>query len=182
MKKRTILTGHTTLCSAFDVKATLDTPKRYYWIQTRQGIGDRLGTCTVESRTGDLGPVEYGLDSSFSYLFLDRTGELRQETYHFNQHPSINRARFLDLLSELQPHEISQEQQAFIRLEIYRSFLDYATTERPQLTEAGLEKFHEWAVRTTCHMESCPFERIAGYIPWEAREENYLSYSAKAAA
>lgn len=182
MKRRTILTGHTTLTSAFDVKATLDTPKTYYWIQTREGIGDRLGSCTANSRTGDLGPVEYGLDCSFSYLFLDKSGDLRQAVYHFNGHPSVNRERFIDLLSELEPYDISQAQQSFIRLEIYRAFLDYSTSEPPALTEAGLSKFHEWAIRTACHIEKCPFERIAAYIPWEARGEDSLSLPAKIAA
>jgi len=173
MKKQTILTGHTTLTSAYQTKESLDNPKRYYWIQSRDGIGDRLGSCTVD-KAGNFGPVEYGLDCSYSFLFLDRVGDLKQGIYHFSGHPSVNRQRFIDLLTEIEPYEISPEQQQFIRLEIYRSFLDYSISERPPLPENAEKKFQEWAVRTAQHIAECPFERIAGYIPWEARQSDYL--------
>lgn len=166
MKKRTLLTGHTSRETAYSVnvkeKGRIRKAK-FCWIETMLAIGDRLATVRIDPVTRKPGKVQYGPETSFICLFKDRNGRVKQKRYAFTYNAITNKKAFPRLLKLVNPTAISELQQLNIRIDMMRSFKRHANVEFAYRKGASRSRYADWMNMTLLHLRDCPFEQLADY-------------------
>jgi hypothetical protein len=175
-----ILTGHTSRKTAFvviDSKFLRQRTTKYVWIETKPGFGDRLAWQALHPKTGELSKINYNKFCVFAFLFLDEKGLLHDEVIPFDESGTSNQKRFADLMMQIDPSKLSYEQQYHIRKKIYEVFLANSIYEQKKLAGEQLEQDRNWMRSTLLHIETCPFDQIAGYPPFKIPQDWPITFS-----
>ncbi len=86
MEKLHLLTGHVSLETAYFIATdTRDRrrKKKYCWVDTVAWKGDRMATVTINSETGNLNQPQYTRFTAFVYLFFDKKGQVKHQSWGF---------------------------------------------------------------------------------------------------
>jgi len=169
-----ILAGYTSIERPYEVK---DYPygfilrtSQFYWIESKAGKGDRLGTYTIDPRNGRKNKPKYSTYYTFMWMYLDENGHV--QTGHLDSYErEIFAARFEYLLKHIGEFYITDIQKQNLRVNHYQHVIGNAGYEIVKYSEAGKDVFKAWLSATVKHIKSCPFAELVNY-PERPTEDN----------
>lgn len=174
MQRGNILVGYTNQDRPFEVK---DYPygfslrtSIFYWIETKPGKGDRLGTYTINPKTGRHNAPKYSTYSTFLYLYLDEQGHVktgRIDSYDVEDFV----ARFNFIIEKIGEEFISDVQKDNIRINHYQHIRGNAPYQAARYSENTIQDFKNWATATMKHIRTCEFKDLVTY-PERPEEDN----------
>lgn len=166
MSQKTILKGHTSAQTAFEVA---DYPygfklrtRLYTWIESKKEKGDRVVTYTINPKTGMPNKPKYTVYADFRYLYLDEAGHVHNEKVRVNSSGSFPEL-FARLIATIGLEGFNQLQQDNIR-RCYRAHIAiegaYVGQELP---EPKREAYNVWVKEHVAYIKVCPFEALTGF-------------------
>lgn len=175
MNNKTIyLQGHTSKETAYEVK---DYPygfrlrtSIFYWIESKEGKGDRFCTYTINPKTGKPNAPKYSTYGTFMYMYLNEQGHVDHgiiDAYDIEQFE----ARFLFIINKLDILYITSIQQNNIRVNLYQHIRANAIYEIVKYSTAKQQTFKEWLAATLKHIKTCEFSNLIEY-PTKPEKDN----------
>lgn len=167
IKNDGILRGYTSKEKSFEVKNypwgfRLKT-SIFYWIETKEGKGDRLGTYTIDPKTGRACKPKYSTYNAFMYLYIDpETGHVKHGSIDSYDREEFE-GRFYFIIGKIGEEFISEEQKKNIRVNHYQHVYGNAPYELAKYSEEMKPVFKEWLTNTLKHIKTCAFSELVNY-------------------
>ncbi|GGA92872.1 hypothetical protein [Puia dinghuensis] len=161
-----ILYGHTSRKTAIVIikkNKRQQQTTRFCWIETKPGKGDRLGWVFSYPNTAQQSKPYYKKFAALAFLYVDEEGKIQDESIAFDDSSKSNKEKFVELMTKMDPAQLSSEQQYTIRKKIYEVFLSNAKAELTMLTGKQYDDDWSWTQKTLNHIENCPFQDIGNY-------------------
>jgi len=160
------LVGHTSIDTAYEVK---DYPygfrlrtSIFYWIESKKGVGDRLGTYTINPKNGKPNKPKYGTYSTFMYLVKNEEGHVKAESIDsYEKEKFVYRFNFV--VNKIGLMWINQIQRDNLRVNHYQHMRGNAPYELLRYSEEKKQVYREWISRVLHHIKTCPFELLTDY-------------------
>lgn len=161
-----ILTGHTSRDTAYEVK---DYPYGYklrtsifYWIESKEGKGDRLCTQTINPINGKLNASKYSSYRTFMYLNINEEGQVKHDFIDaYNE--EIFHARFGFIIKHIGEIGLLEVQKNNLRTNYYQHVKGNALYDMANYTQETLAVFTTYVKRKLHHIISCPFEQLVNF-------------------
>lgn len=169
-----VLQGYTSIDSPYEVK---DYPygfrlrtSIFYWIESKTGKGDRLGTYTINPKTGRKNAPKYSTYTTFMWLYIDENGHVKNGQID-SYDREIFAARFQYILNKVGELFITDAQKQNLRANHYQHVCGNAPYELARYSEATKPVFKLWVNDTLKHIKSCQFSELVNY-PDRPKEDN----------
>lgn len=166
MKNDSILRGYTTperpykvdnYPWGFKLKTTI-----HYWIESKPGLGDRMGTYTINPKNGRPCAPKYTTYSPFMYLYLDEIGHVKNgiiESFEVEEF----KLRFAFIIEKIGEEFINDIQKQNIRVNHYQHIRGNAPYILNRFKEENKGKYIEWVKNTLAHIKGCEFKELVNY-------------------
>lgn len=172
---KSILVGHTSKETAYKVD---DYPwgfrlrtSIHYWIETKEGFGDRFCSYTINPKTGRACAPKCGTYSTFLYMYIDEeTGHVKHggiDSYH----KDVFQARFYFILNQIGEQYLSEEQKDNIRRNHYQHVRLSYPYDKVKYKPESQPAYTAWMNATLKHIKECEFKDLVDY-PDEPAQDN----------
>jgi hypothetical protein len=162
----TILKGYTCIDRPFIVK---DYPygfrlrtTMHYWIESKEGHGDRLCTYTIDPRNGRRNKPKCGTYSTFLFMFINEDGHVktgRIDSYD----KEVFEARFYFLLGKIGEGYITDVQKKNIRHNHFLHVKFSGPYEIVKYSDERKPEYKKWLTDTLHHILNCEFKDLVDY-------------------
>lgn len=164
---KSVLVGYTSQQAAYEVDNypwgfRLKT-KKYYWIESKKGAGDRLGSYTIDPKTGRACKPKYSTYNTFMYLYIDsETGYIEHGAIDSYKHDEFQ-ARFEFILNKIGVEYLSDVQKENIRINHLQHTKMNAAYQAARYSDEKKPEFIQWAKNTLKHIYTCDFKDLVDY-------------------
>lgn len=162
----TILKGYTSIDRPFKVD---DYPYGFrlrtsihYWIESKAGHGDRLGTYTINPKNGRRNSPKYSTYSTFMYLYINEKGHVDTGTID-SYHKDVFQGRFYFILGKIGEEYITDIQKQNLRINHAAHVKAAAPYEAVKYSEEKKPEFINWVKATLKHILTCDFKDLVDY-------------------
>lgn len=173
MNQEIFLKGYTTQATAYEVK---DYPygfrlrtSIFYWIESKEGKGDRLGTYTINPKTGRPNAPKYSTYSTFMYLFINEDGHVKHGTINSYDLEEFE-ARLPFILNKIGEAYLSDTQKQNIRVNHYLHLRASYPYVLAKYSEAMKSSYKTWMEVTLKHIKTCEFKNLVNYTEAPAQD------------
>jgi len=169
-----VLAGYTSIERPYEVKNypygfKLRT-SQFYWIESKAGKGDRLGTYTIDPRNGRKNKPKYSTYITFMWMYLDENGHVQTSAIDSYDREYFA-ARFEYILKFVGEYYITDVQKANIRTNHMLHVYHNAPYEIVKYSDEMKPVFKQWLTDTLKHIKTCPFAELVNY-PERPAEDN----------
>lgn len=161
-----ILRGYTSREKAYEVK---DYPygfrlrtSIFYWIETKEGKGDRLCTYTINPKTGRANAPKCSTYSTFLYLYINDQGHVTHGSIDAYNRETFE-ARFYFIINKIGEHSLSEEQKKNIRSNYYMHVKLNSPYDAVKYSPDTLQDFKNWVAGKLKHILTCDFKDLVDY-------------------
>lgn len=137
----------------------------FYWIESKEGSGDRFCTYTINPKTGRPNKPKCGTYSTFIYMYLDDdNGHVK-----FGIIDAYNReqfeARLAFIVGKYGVEYLQEAQKANLRKN-YLSHTYYAAPyEIARYSDEKKPEYKKWLADTMKHIQNCDFKDLVDHAP-----------------
>lgn len=160
------LVGHTNINNAYEVK---DYPygfrlrtSIFYWIESKEGKGDRLCSYTINPKNGRKNAVKCSTYSAFMYMYINEDGHVKRESIDAYE-PEKFTFRFNFILNKIGEMWINDIQKKSLRSTLYGHIRGNAPYQIVKYSEGKKEAFKQWVKDTLTHIVKCEFKDLVSY-------------------
>lgn len=161
-----ILRGYTSQATAYEVKNypygyTLRT-SIFYWIETKPNLGDRVGTYTINPKTGKPNKPKYSTYSPFKYLYLDDNNYVRVGSISAYDIEEF-KLRFGFITNKIGEVYITEDQKTNIRFDYLANLLANYPYMAVKYSDKMRPVYAEWIKVVKKHILTCPFAELVDH-------------------
>lgn len=143
----------------------------FYWIESKAGAGDRLGTYTINPKTGRPNKPKYSTYSPFMYLFTDDNGHVKTGEISAYDREEFE-MRFGFIINKITEFYISDIQKNNLRANYYQHCKYAAPYEIVKFSEERKQLYKEWITAKLKYISSCPFAELVDFPQARPVEDN----------
>ncbi len=134
----------------------------FYWIETNGPKGDRVGTYTIDPKSGRKNKPKYSTYNPFMWLYKNEDGHVKSSALG-SYDSEIFVERFKYILANIGEDFISEQQKQNLRENHIMHIAGNAPWEFPKYSEAMKPVFKQWVVDTVKHIRTCKFADLVNY-------------------
>jgi len=161
-----LLNGYTTQQTAYEVK---DYPygfrlrtSIFYWIETKEGKGDRFCSYTINPKNGRPNAPKYSTYSPFMYLYLNDEGHVTYGVIESYAREKFE-ARFSFIIDKIGEQYLNETQKLNLRVNHYQHVYGNAPYEIVKYSADTKQDYKNWLQFTLKHIKTCPFAELVNY-------------------